>query len=304
MKMFDDVAESSRRNYLSRWNTVKTLTGQSDTKYILKHPKTLYPLLATPNKNPKTIKNLVTVIMKVFTAEQKQKYRAAYNIWNKYFTELKNQINSEYKNNMAPPNKLENIVTMDDIKNKIAEIKPTAHSSFKSHKGYILLNMFVHILPKRADLGNVKVFMKDGMTAKTNFICLGSDPHLQLNSFKTKKFFKDGIREDLNKELVEILRDSMKRYPREYLFTDRNGKPYNNTAYSKYVIRTFNQLFGRKMGVSIWRHVFISTQIDFNNRSENDVENTAHLMGTSTNQQKNVYKWINIPPTYCPCNKA
>jgi len=149
------------------------------------------------------------------------------------------------------------------------------------------------VTPKRADLGNVHlVKRKPADHDNKNYLLLNSTPTLVINLHKTASTHGPII-DKLSSEYADILRDSLKRYPREYLFISTQGGPYElNNSYTQFVRNTFGDLFdGRKLGVSLWRHVYVSEKVDFNAMQHNEIIESAQKMGTSVMQQMMVYKY-------------
>lgn len=305
-----NVSDASYTNYKSRINTLINITGK-DLKYILKHPTEMYEFLKKHyNGKYTTVSNYISVVTKIFSSNKDlaDKYPISYKKWKHYLLEMKKAQHEKYQENQASDMQLEKIVTMQDIHTKYTVLKTdaTTHNNLKSHYQFLLLSCFIHIVPKRADLGNIYIYTHKPMILPDdiNYITLYNDkPILQINKFKTAKHMPSGLTEEIPAALLADIHTSLKRYPRSYLFTDNKGKPYTkNNSYSKFVQRSFQHLFGKSMGVSLWRHVWVSTQMDMQNMSQKELSKKIQLMGTSEHQTKNVYKWININQNQlCEC---
>jgi hypothetical protein len=146
--------------------------------------------------------------------------------------------------------------------------------------------------PKRADFGNVKILYSNKIPIKKNYIVLNSDDsYFYLNDYKTQKTYKQ-IKEKITPELYKDIKESLKHYPREYLFTDKSNKPYiNNNSYTKYVMRAYEHMFNRSVGVTMLRHIYIKEKLDFNIMSQEELEKEATMMGHSAELQR-LYRWI------------
>lgn len=91
---------------------------------------------------------------------------------------------------------------------------------------------------------------------------------------------------ELSNETIKVLKESLRRYPRNHVFVGRNGRPYeSNDAYGKFVERTFLELFGKATGPSLWRHIFISEKVKAD-ASEDKLEEITNLMLHGVNQQR------------------
>lgn len=308
---FTHIAETSAQNYKVRLEKLSSISGKT-LIYILSHPRELYSVIVDhTNGKCVTIANYVTAVCKVFSSypDIADKYNKSYKKWKQLLYRCRNEQNQEYSANMASEEKLKQVVSMQEIQRKYIDLKANEAGSMR----HLLLSCFSNLVPKRADLGNVRIYLsaKDIPVDSNihNFVYLGADdnyrvkPFLQINKFKTSGTYKGGIRELINDKLYADIIESLKVYPRQYLFVDSRGKPYiKNNSYSQFVKRTFEGLFGKgkNMGVSLWRHVYVSSQIDFNKMSERDIAEKIRNMGTSENQVRQVYKWINMNPQGTP----
>lgn len=156
--------------------------------------------------------------------------------------------------------------------------------------------------PKRADFGDVYISV-DGTIPKSvlekNYIVLrDGDNRLVLNDYKTFKFHGT-IHEKLPSELVAVLKRSLSLFPRDYLFISMDarakGLPYaKNNSYSQYVKRAFEKMFGKSMGVSLWRKVYVSETVDFNGTTYEDLKANARLACQTVESQLKVYKALDL----------
>jgi hypothetical protein len=300
---FTNVAESSKANYHNRLKTIFELSPRQNMKYILKHPKEIYALLMKRyNNSCATVANCITAITKIFSSHPQLTlmYPKTYQTWREYLTACREKRNEEYNNNEASDKQKDKIVTMEEIKSKYATLKSdtTTHAAIKSHMQWLLLSCMINLIPKRADLGNVRIFhvMSQNLPTDINFMVLTPTTNfLQLNKFKTAKHMDNGIREEIPDALKQDILMSLKMYPRKYLIVDTKGNPFTkNNSYSTFVMRTYKELFGRSMGVSMWRHIWVTTQLDLHRMPEKVIKDAVQKMGTSEHQIKQVYKWVNI----------
>jgi hypothetical protein len=306
---FNDVAESSKASYMKRLKSILSICNVDDARVIAKHPKTYHPLLvAHSNGNDHTLHSYIVTVTKLLSSnpEYARKHPNAYTIWRRYLAESEQRKKDLYNNNTGSDEQIENVITMEELIKKRDSMTSNPHEThrlFSIHRKYLLLWIFTTTYPKRADLGNVKIIAKDKLSnytkkqlADLNFIVMDTNKsYLHLHKFKTGKFFEDGIQEELAPDFIKVLYDSLKRFPREYLLTDLEYKPMTNNSYSQFVRRTFENLFNRPMNINLWRHVYVTSQIDFNKITEKDKASITQKMGTSGNMAQGVYRWINLP---------
>jgi hypothetical protein len=209
---------------------------------------------------------------------------------------------SQYENNELPESTVKKMVGFDELKVKFCELQQSNEiiEKQKVHMQYILFAMFLNIKPKRADLGNVYLSADGNVPAEYvthgNYIVLHNRPRLVMNNYKTRERYGK-IVEPLNEELVKILRTSLRQFPREYLIVQaKKLEPFvKNNSYSQFVLRAFRQHFSKAMGASLWRHVYVSENVDFTNASWKDLRDNARLSGQSVTTQMMIYKNVKKP---------
>jgi hypothetical protein len=233
----------------------------------------------------------ILVVFKYIEVLKKKKEKA-YNEWGKIHSKLTTEINNKNKQNEPTKKQLDNYISFKDIENKYNTFPEITNK--KESLQHLLLSVTLNLKPKRADYGNISILSKEDKLSKTkNYLVLNTkdESFLVLNEFKTSSKY-DNIIEQINEQLYNDITKSLKDYPREYLFVNKYNKAYNNNnAYTKFVLRSYEDLFKKNVGVTMLRHIYIHEKIDFNNMTEIELEKEAKLMGHSTNLQR-MYKWI------------
>lgn len=274
------------------------------TKYI--------PKISSEYENIGTRTNIYKIILSIYThtPKIKEENESKWQKWWDEFIKLSKYMKEKSKENKPTVKQNDKYVSFDDIELKYHELKSAQdpHDTKKKSQQYLLLALILDITPKRSDFGSVRIY-KDNEPVndnKNNFIVVKSkgnidSSYLVMNKYKTAKTYKR-YEEDLSSKFINVLKQSMRRYPRTYLFVDTEGNPYNNNTYGTYFSRTFNDLFGKAGGVSLLRHSYISERLN-NGKSDNELEEIAHLMGHSLDQQRS-YRFVNKvnPLRKCVCD--
>lgn len=159
---------------------------------------------------------------------------------------------------------------------------------------FVVLSAYAHIVPKRADLGAVRIYRRlpRGHQEDHNYVCLyRRAPVLVLNRHKTRSSH-GRIVEGLPREFVEDVTWSLGPCPRAYLVTQgASGRPYDkNNSFSKFVIRTFDHHFGKEVGVTYLRHLYING-VSFDGTPISARREIARKMGHSLATQAE-YRWV------------
>lgn len=161
-----------------------------------------------------------------------------------------------------------------------------------------LLSFLSYLPPKRADLGNVIICNKDEdeKYKHNNRLVLKTrlKSYIALPVHKTSSAYTD-FKEIIPAAAYDCIIASIKLYPRLYLIVDTCGKPYvKNNSFSQFHKRTFQNIFGKAMGVTMMRHVYISERVEQVRLPHHQRQLVAKSMLHSQNMQSK-YIWRNIP---------
>lgn len=286
----------TKENYKSRLRGLIKTLNESDPFVILKAPDIYYPKLQTAYPSFSTRKNMLTLILVLFREDPQLKTEnpAAAAKWKQLHDDLVRIQEAKVRRSEPENKQVEKYTSYEEITDKYREFKKkTPHNTLKSTQQFLLLSMLVHLRPKRADLGAVKIYTEDDpRKTDENYIVLrteGGSSYLVMNIYKTSKYYQT-VEEDLPEELTKDLRTSLGRHPRDYVFTKENGEPMSNNTYSVFVKNTFQDLFGRATGVSLLRHIYITEKLDFDDMTLQEQEDEAKLMLHTSGLQRQ-YKW-------------
>jgi hypothetical protein len=287
-------------NYKSRIRSLLSKLQTTDLFEVLKNPATYYPKIREHYPSITTRKNMLTPLLVILREDPDLISEEDRKKWKQYHDDLSRYQKAAVSRSEPSEKQMAKYTSFEEIENKYTDLGRTSpHSTFKNSMQYLLLSIVVHLRPKRADLGSVKIYYeKNPNKTDENYIVLrkrGSS-FLVMNIYKTNKFYHT-IEEDLPEILVGDIQTSLRRYPRDYLFETSEHKPMKNNTYTKFFQRSFEDLFGKALGPSLLRHIFISEKLDFNNMSIAEQEHEAKLMLHTRGLQQQ-YKWAK--KTICP----
>jgi len=287
----------TRENYKSRLRGLTKSLNEADPFVILKAPDTYYPKLQQLYPSFSTRKNMLTLILVLFREDLalKSGNPEASARWKQFHDDLVRIQEAKVRRSEPEDKQVKQYTSYEEITQKYQELKKkTPHNTLKSTQQFLLISILVHLRPKRADLGAVKVYnTNDPKKTDENYIVLRKETegtsYLVMNLYKTSKYYQT-VEEDLPNELVKDLKTSLGRHPRTYIFTKENGTPMSNNTYSVFVKHTFEELFGRSTGVSLLRHIYITEKLDFDDMTIQEQEDEAKLMLHTSGLQRR-YKW-------------
>jgi hypothetical protein len=282
---------STQKEYLSRLKTLQKIFPDVE---VLKKPKDVYPQLQAAYPSLLSRKNLLTLILVLFREDADlAKNEAAYKQWKQFHDDLARHMDAKVKRSEPSDKQIEKYTSYEEIEKEYeAKKKLSPHASERGSYQFLLLSILVHLKPKRADFGAVKIYRDtDPKDTTQNYIVLRSkgSSFLALNMYKTSKHYQT-VEEDLPEGLKRDIEASLARWPRTYLFQKENGEAMSNNTYSAFVKATFHQLFGRATGVSLLRHIYISEKVDFDDSTLEEQDETARLMLHTSGLQR-MYKW-------------
>jgi len=287
--------ETTRANYIARLRGLMKGLKVNTLEEVLVNPDLYYPKLQKLYTAMSTRKNALTTIIVLFREDEdlRTKHKDAQARWKKLHEDLLRLQHAKVKRSEPEDKQIEKYTSYEEIEAKYEELKKRGPHDTERHSiQFVLLSILVHLRPKRADLGAVKIFReKDPRKTDMNYIVLRKKgtSYLVMNIYKTSKYYAT-VEEDLKEGLVRDIEQSLARFPREFLFRKDDGEPMSNNTYSVFVKKTFEQLFGRATGVSLLRHIYISEKLNFDEMTLEEQEAEAKLMLHTSGLQRQ-YKW-------------
>lgn len=292
-----------------------------------------------------TDKKKISKTWKISHCEIMLQNRKAYDIFSNIIYNINKSLKIKRNSNIIPQKALNNYVSLNDIKQKYFDIRNeiknikeilnnyTLNKLKKIANEITLLSILVYLPPKRADYGNIEIFIsknvynsiklhnssninikalnkniininhidKEFRKKLNNYAILDLDPkksYILFRKYKTAQHHQT-LKEYLHPQLLNDILSSLYIYPRTFLFIQNRGSvldniPYiNNNSYTQFFLRTFNKLFNKRVGCSMFRHIFITEKIDPRKMSLQKQHEYADRMLHSHKEQMQ-YRWNNI----------
>jgi integrase len=293
-----NISDSSLKLYINNLkrlndgNPIKNYKFLTDTEKIVEKIK---------DYKPNTRRTYIIYIVSLLKQEPKQK-----KLYDKYYTLLL-EYNKDLKtNNVKSETQSENWLTQDqvketykkledDIKPKLEKKKLTP-AEFNELLSYVVLSLYT-LQPPRRNLDYqycvvVKKYSPD-FDKKYNYLDLENN-EFHFNNFKTKKTYSTQT-VPVSVELQKVIKDYLKFHPLKKkvpfpLLVSADGEPFEST---NTITRILNKIFGRKVGSSLLRNIYLTSKYSNNLQSLNK---DAAEMGTSAATIQNQYiKTDNLP---------
>lgn len=158
----------------------------------------------------------------------------------------------------------------------------------------LLIAFYIDVPPVRVDHYATEILKFGEIPSQPNYIFISdSKAYLKITDFKTSAVYKS-IEYDLPSELHNLLSISLNKFPRKYLFTNEQGKPFNRDSFSKWASLKLLGVFKKEFTLTMFRHIYIS-DLDLNSPPEILYE-ISRKMGHTITQQM-LYKWKEQPDT-------
>jgi len=300
------LSKRTKEEYRTKLDYLVRKLGFSIEFMMLNPNPTLRLMKSAISDKAASLAAYITPICKMYQIHPTftQSHKEEYAKWRTYLNHYMNKRMLEYDTNTLTQSQKDKAISMEEVKKKYKELEDDGKTftDFKQHLRYILLAIFLNTKPKRADFGEAYISVDgtipDAFLKKNYIVLRDGDNRLVLNDYKTFKHHGT-IHENLSPELVTVLKRSLSLFPREYLFISMDarakGQPYTkNNSYSQYVKRAFEKMFGKSMGVSLWRKVYVSETVDFNGTTYEELKANARLACQTVESQLRVYKALDL----------
>lgn len=283
------LAPATRQNYLSRLNVIRRLIPNKSLWDIIMSGDEAVKAIINAYPSRKTQKGFLITIMALwkYLPELKDLVpKDIWRIWATSYNETNDRIEEDVMLNIPSERQKEGYVPFDEFKKRVYDLP-------KKGIDRLLVAMYSLIEPLRGDYNAVRIY-KGKLPVKDredNYIHIKSTGEMQMRIGEHKTSTTYGaIETDLPKELAEIIRESLKADPRDWLFTDKGGQPLTANAFVKLVARRFAKIYDKPLTINILRHSYVNS-LDLNSLSIAERQKIARQMGHDWIRQEQ-YKLI------------
>lgn len=282
------IGKSTKKLYIRNLTYLVEKT-QRPLEELIRRPRSTFQIIQREYENVKTRKTLIIAIKAIFkyVPELRCSEERAWKKWHDYFIRLDHQITTALRSGEPTSRERHNWVPWANV---VAKEQDLARTEFGSWD-HLLLAMYTLIPPARQDYNAVYIVHKKPQEiSRGNFIVLPEDTSLPatlyMNNYKTFKAYGTYTRE-LPLDLTKVIRASLNKHPRRFLFIQENGEPYlKRDSYTHFSNRALERLFGKRFTVTMIRHSFISEGLDFNSATPGELFDAAKDMHHSLAQQQ------------------
>lgn len=280
-----DLSEVSKNNYKYRLDRLTTLTNK-DVDWIINNCRKTLSILKDNNiTEPQSVKAMINAILTLFkhTKGLRETKQKAYTCWIEHFKEINEKAQEKYEKIEASPRQIEAYVPWEEVLSKRDKLDKTSNE-------YFILCLYTMLPPARADFNKVRIIKENKVTEQltkdypNHLIIMSKGMKLVYNEFKTKSKKLQQYEKILPDELVKVIKDSLKRQPREFLvISETTGEPYHKpNSFTQHVKRVLFKVFAKDMCINTLRHSFVNS-VDMNTITPLEKEQLARDMMHSPN---------------------
>ncbi len=293
------ISESTANQYLQ---TLWSLNGKKPFNNLawLKKYETIQNAINDYAKSTQ-LNQLAVITTALSLVADKSTYKPAYNFWKEKMMSYRKEMEDNTNPHEKTEKQEENWITWDEVQKKKFGLKEDI-SSFLSTKNitsgqydkllqYVILSLYTDVPPRRnQDYIDMFVVKKLGKDAENNRNYYDMATHkFVFNKYKTAKKYGQQI-VDVPPELQAVINTYFKFHPlakakqKEFRFLVKaDGSPLNTI---NSITRMLNKIFGKKVGSSMLRHIFISSK--YGDKIK-ELQEVAEDMGHSTEEQQGTY---------------
>ena len=255
------LSDISKKTYKDRLRRLTTIT-KHDVDWIISHCKETYESIQ--HYQLQTQKGYINSVLALFkyTKNLKNKHPKTYTCWYKLFMKVHNKSEEKY-NNMEPSERQKSVyVPWVDIVKKRETLPKTSLE-------YLLISLYTMIPPSRADMNMIKIYYNNDPIDNSKFpnylVINANNMKLVYNEFKSKSRRIQKYEKILPKNLEDVIRQSLKHQPRDFLIVSpRTQKPYDHAgSFSVLFGRILEKVFNKKVTINTLRHSFVNS-LDMN----------------------------------------
>jgi hypothetical protein len=277
------IAETTKATYAQSLKKATRSLGKATVAQVLAAPDRSFAALRLAIPKDETLRNTVTALIVAMTSTSMGRdHPEALRSWRGHLATVAARLEAIRGDGHGTARQQEAHVPWAEVTAALRSLRPDDDDA-------LVLAMFVMIPPRRPmDYSRVSLFAPDDpppeeapkLPAWINV----STGRMRINAYKTAKTYR-AYETTLPERLVQVIRASLERTPRRFLFQHANGRPYPATGtangFTQHCIRAFRRIFkSRPVSCNVLRHSF-ATHLALSRPSLKEWEAAARAMGHS-----------------------
>jgi hypothetical protein len=260
------VSSATIDRYRTRIAQLLSLTGMTLHVLLTSGAAEAIRTVRTAHDNHGTRAALATPVMSLYSHSPTfaAKYKAAHDNWRSFGSMSAILYQKKRDNNQVSDDERAKLPTCAEIRKAMETLKKSGLNNLRDSLHYIMLALSVDNPPKRRDLGALQVVSRDSSALLGNYIIVPNSAkpvRLVLQEYKTAKKY-GRFEENMSTEVGDAIRDSLKDFPRKFLFVGQKGMPLSDGAYGEFVQAVFKKRLHKHVTINALRHMYITEVAD------------------------------------------
>lgn len=285
------ISATTIANYKNGIQRIKNILGPNKMpatiEYILNNADTVYPILERNITQRSSLKTTIASVLGIMKhCNIKANNKEVFNQWYKKYDPLLKELDNQERSSIATERQAKGMVRWGDviaIRDRLAKLEYAS-------RDHLLLSMYTYLAPRRQeDYHHVFIITKrpypNNMSTHPAYIDLTTNPpKLVVKAYKTAKAFNAWEKELTTeyKDLLDIIKHSIRVNPREYLFTQANGEPYTQViSFTRFSNRVLKKYFNEHVSLNSLRHAAVKASVTDGDKSYDEQNEYAQDMGHS-----------------------
>lgn len=290
------LADNTKRTHMFSIKRIQKIIPNKKICEIITTPEESFKALEDNIESRSSLKTVLGAMLAIFKhSEIKATYPDLFLRWYELIGPVAAEEIKQQQSNIPSDKQEAARVEWDNVEAVLNTLSRKDHGS----RLHVMLAMYSLLPPRRQeDYFQVYVYQDASDTRPKEdhhaYIDLTiSKPIVHVKDYKTSDVMKPWSKE-LPPRLLNIIRKSLEKTPRQYLITRKNGEPYAIVnSYTQFTDRAFKEWFGEAASLNSLRHAF-STKIAKGMISVWDHKQLARDMGHS--QVTNMTYAFHTPP--------
>ena len=292
-----NLSETTASAYIKTMTILNEKKPFKNLSFLKKTEEVMKKLATYADSTQKTLLASITSVLSL--EKDKGGYKKAYKFYHDKMMDKAKTAKVEGGSTVANEKQTENWLTWEEVLKKLTELKEKVNGFAGQKKlteahydtllSYIILSLYTGVPPRRNQdyLSMVVATKKKGFAEdkENNYLMLTKKVPTEFvfNKYKTAKTYGRQV-VPIPTELAEALTVYLKRLPKDAtsLLVGYDGSPLTQ---ANAITRILNKTFGKKIGSSMLRHIYLSSKYDID-----EMTTDATQMGHSLEEQKQYMK--------------
>jgi hypothetical protein len=301
-----NLSDTTASAYIKTMTILNNKTPFKNLSFLKKTDEIMKKVSEYAESTQKTLLASITSVLSL--DKDKSGYKKTYKFYYDKMMEKSKTAKLEGGKVEATEKQTENWLTWEDVLKKLAELKEQTEAfakvkslsapQFHTLLSYLILSLYVYVPPRRNQdylgMDVFKALKKDNLEdldkGKNYLIVLKGVPtEFVFNVYKTAKTYgqqKVAIPDTL-KEVINVYLGHLGDKNKTFKLLRTGAKEPMDQANG--ITRVLNKVFGKKIGSSMLRHIYLSSKYDITEMSKD-----AEDMGHSLSEQK---EYMKVPPS-------